>query len=294
MDSVAPVVGTFSRLPIAARLNEMPQPWHPSRTIQFSLALHGAAALGVLSHPAEWPWALAAVGANQLMLTTSGMLPRSTLLGKNLNRLPPAARARSEVALTIDDGPDPEVTPRVLDLLDAAGAKATFFCIGNRARQAPALCREIVRRGHRVENHGDAHAWCFAAFGMRRMRADVSAAQATLAEITGEAPRFFRPTAGLRSPLLDPVLAQLDLMLASWTRRGLDSLQTDCQRVLRRLTNGLAAGDILLMHDGYAARAACGETVILVVLPELLRAIAERRLRPVTLTAALANQNALP
>jgi len=127
----------------------------------------------------------------------------------------------------------------------------------------------------------------FAAFGPRKMKADIAAAQATLADITGQAPRFFRPTAGLRNPLLAPVLAELDLALASWTRRPYDTRCGQPDTVYRRLANGLAAGDILLMHDGNAARIAGGEPVILAVLPRLLQSIAEHRLTPVTLSAAL-------
>lgn len=261
--------------------------WNSRHTVHLSVATHAVAAIGAWAVPAEWPLALSAVGANHLLLGAAGMLPRSTLLGPNLNRLPLAARQRREVALTIDDGPDPEVTPRVLDLLDAAAARATFFCIGRRARQAPALCREIVARGHRVENHGDSHSWAFATFGPRRIHADLAAAQATLADITGQTPQFFRPTAGLRNPLLDPVLRKLGLRLASWTHRSLDSLQGDPQRVYQRLRRNLAPGAILLMHDGHAARTPRGVAVIVEVLPWLLQTLRDENLRPVTLAAAL-------
>jgi peptidoglycan/xylan/chitin deacetylase (PgdA/CDA1 family) len=264
----------------------MARPWTPAPALQASLALHGAAALGTLAMPAAWPWTLGAVAANHAVLTIAGLLPRSALLGPNLTRLPEAAAARGEIALTLDDGPDPEVTPRVLDLLDAAGARASFFCIGWRARKTPALCREIVARGHRVENHGDSHSWAFSAFGPRRMKADIATAQATLADITGQAPRFFRPTAGLRNPFLDPVLAALDLRLAAWTRRAYDTREGRPDIVFARLTRNLAAGDILLLHDGHGARTPAGEPAILAVLPRLLATLAERDLKPVTLAAA--------
>lgn len=265
----------------------MAQRWKPTPVISLSLVTHGAAALTLAAVPGAWPWALGAVAINQVIITGAGMMPRSTLLGPNLTRLPAAAAARGEIALTIDDGPDPMVTPRVLDLLDAAGARASFFCIGRYARQYPALCREIVARGHRVENHGDSHSPFFAMFGMGRMRADIATAQASLADIAGEAPMFFRPTAGLRNPLLDPVLAALDLRLASWTRRPFDTRTGDPGIALHRLTRGLAAGDILLLHDGHAARTPAGEPVILAVLPDLLRTLADKNLRSVTLTDAL-------
>src|SRR5512135_3401786 len=264
----------------------MPRSWKPVPALKATVALHGAAALATLALPAVWPWALGTLAANHAALTLAGLLPRSTLLGPNLTRLPDAAAARREIALTLDDGPDPDVTPRVLDLLDDAGVKASFFCIGWRARENPALCREIVARGHRVENHGDSHSWAFSAFGPGRMKADIAAAQACLAEITGQAPHFFRPTAGLRNPFLDPVLASLDLKLAAWTRRGYDTREGRPDVVLGRLTRNLAAGDILLMHDGHAARTPGGDPAILTVLPPLLLRLREQGLRPVTLVDA--------
>lgn len=265
----------------------MPTPWKPTPAIKTTIAVHAAAAVGCLIAPAVWPWALGALVINHAIITTAGLLPRSTLLGANLIRLPEAAAARREIALTIDDGPDPEVTPRVLDLLDAAGAKATFFCIGWRARANPALCREIVARGHQVENHGDSHSKVFAFFGPGRMKADIAAAQATLSEITGQSPRFFRATAGLRNPFLDPVLHGLGLKLAAWTRRPYDTRCGDPDIVLQRLTRKLGPGDILLMHDGHAARTPTGEPAILATLPRLLRILADHQLTPVTLNIAL-------
>ena len=101
----------------------MPLPWKPTPAIHATLAIHAGAAVGCLIEPAIWPWALGALVANHALITTAGLLPRSTLLGPNLTRLPPAAIAHREVAITIDDGPDPEVTPQVLDLLDADRAQ---------------------------------------------------------------------------------------------------------------------------------------------------------------------------
>lgn len=265
----------------------MSRTWSPSPFLRLSALLHAGAAAGVVLQPSVWPWALGTVVADHAVLTAAGLLPRTTLLGPNLTRLPAAAIARQQLALTIDDGPDPQVTPAVLDLLDAAAVKATFFCIGWRARQHPALCREIVARGHRVENHGDAHSNAFSLFGPKRMQADIAAAQATLSDITGQAPLFFRPTAGLRNPFLDPVLARLDLQLAAWTRRPYDTRDGRPVKVLQRLTRGLAAGDILLMHDGHAALTPDRRPVILETLPVLLQTLRERGLRPVTLQHAL-------
>jgi peptidoglycan/xylan/chitin deacetylase (PgdA/CDA1 family) len=266
----------------------MSRAWTVSPALKASAALHVGAALGTVAAPAIWPWALGAVALNHAVITGAGLLPRTSLLGPNLTRLPAAAQARRELALTIDDGPDPEITPRVLDVLDAACARASFFCIGWRVRQSPALCREIVARGHRVENHGDSHSNAFSLFGPRRMRADVAAAQATLSDITGQAPLFFRPTAGLRNPFLEPVLASLDLQLAAWTRRPYDTRDGRPQQGLQRLTRGLGPGYILLIHDGHAALTPEGQPVILATLPLLLHRLKAESLQAVTLQQALA------
>lgn len=254
--------------------------------VKASLVCHVGAGIAAVVAPASWPWALGTVAANHLALTAGGLWPRSRWLGSNWTRLPGAAHERGEIALTVDDGPDPAVTPAVLDLLDAHGGQATFFCIGARARAHPVLCREIVRRGHSVQNHSDRHSHRFSLLGPEAMAREIAAAQASLADITGEAPRFFRAPAGLRNPFLPLVLQRLDLQLVSWTRRGFDTAQRDPEVVLARLARGLAAGDILLAHDGNAARTRDGSALLLAVLPPLLARARTLGLIPVTLPAA--------
>ncbi|MDP1566762.1 MAG: polysaccharide deacetylase family protein, partial [Polaromonas sp.] len=247
--------------------------WQWPPLVSLSLGIHGAAAVAVLAIPSSWPWALAAVVLNHVLLATVGLLPRSHWLGANWTRLPDAAAARGEVALTIDDGPDPVVTPAVLDLLDKHGAKATFFCVGRQAALHPEICRDIVRRGHRVENHSQLHRHNFSLLGPAGFRRELEAAQATLTAITGDRPQFFRAPAGLRNPFLDPALQRTGLRLASWTRRAYDTRQGDPATVLRKLCSSLQAGDILLLHDRHAALTPRGVPVILDVLPALLQAI---------------------
>ena len=262
--------------------------WRPSRTVAASMVLHAAALVAVIAGPPGtiW-WALSAVAANHGFLAVLGLWPRSTWLGPNFTRLPAAAKARGEIALTFDDGPDPEVTPRVLDLLEAHGARATFFCIAERARAHPDLVREIARRGHLVENHSCGHRATFPMLGLGGIRREIAAAQESLTDLTGRPPRFFRPPAGLRNPLLDPVLHDLGLRLVSWTRRGYDTNRSDVEEVRQLLLRSLAAGDILLMHDGHCARTAQGAPVVLEVLPQVLQAAHAAGLKPVTLAQAI-------
>jgi len=250
-------------------------------------ALHVTAAAATVVHPHVWPWALGAVAANHATITAAGLWPRSRLLGPNWTRLPDAAGADRSVAVSIDDGPDPEVTPRVLDILDGHGAQATFFCIGTRIVAHRELAREIVARGHTIENHSFSHPHHFSLLGPRAMAAQVEAAQEVITEVIGHAPRFFRAPAGLRNPFLDDVLRRFGLQLASWTRRGFDTVTNDAETVLQRLVHRLAGGDILVLHDGNSARNDAGRPVIYDVLPRLLDALAARQLTPVTLRSTL-------
>ncbi len=137
--------------------------WKPTLLIRASLLLHAAVAIFRIIQPAQWRWALFALLANHALLTLTGLLPRCDWLGSNWTRLPETKRA--EVALTIDDGPDPVVTPKVLDILDRHAVKATFFCIGDKAARHPDLCREIVSRGHAVDNHSQHHRHYFSLLG---------------------------------------------------------------------------------------------------------------------------------
>ena len=253
-----------------------------------SAGLHAVALGAAVLVPGAWPWALGAVALNHAVITGAGLTPRSNLLGPNVTRLPSAAVARREIARTIDDGPEPAVTPQVLDLLDAAGQRATFFCIAEKVVAHPALAREIVARGHSIQNHTAKHRHNFSFLGPRGYAAEISRAQDMLTDITGHRPTCFRAPAGLRNPFLAPVLHRLGLSLVSWTRRGFDTRERDPARVLARLGQGLAAGDILLLHDGNAARTAGGEPVVLAVLPPLLAQIKAAQLRAVTLPEGLA------
>ncbi|MGA2187147.1 MAG: polysaccharide deacetylase family protein [Steroidobacteraceae bacterium] len=258
-----------------------------SPALSASAAIHVGAAAAALIDPGAWPWSVGAVVANHAALTAAGLWPRSQLLGPNWIRLPEASGARGEVAVTIDDGPDPSVTPRVLALLAQHRALATFFCVGERVERYADLAQEIARCGHAIENHSQRHRHNFSLLGPAGMRAEIAGAQDSIARVTGNQPWFFRAPAGLRNPFLDPVLESLQLRLASWTRRGFDTVNRNADSVYRRLTKGLCGGDIVLLHDGHAALGPEGRPVVLDVLPRLLDAISAHQLSAVTLRGAM-------
>lgn len=253
-----------------------------------SIGVHLLAGGAAAAMPQHLGWAVAAVAANHAVMTIAGLLPRSRLLGPNMTRLPAAAAKAGKICLTIDDGPDPRVTPAVLDLLEAHAIRASFFCIGERVCRYAELTRQIVARGHEVQNHSFVHRHNFSLLGPRAFAKEIAAGQQALFDVTGRWPRFFRAPAGLRNPFLDPVLHRLGLQLVSWTRRGYDTREADPQRVLQRLTRGLAGGDILLLHDGHSARSMTGQPVIADVLPELGRLARRAALQWCTLSEAQA------
>lgn len=260
--------------------------WRPTPLLHVSLALHAAVPVLALWRGAWWPLWLGVLVFNHLVIMWQGLWPRSTGLGPNLRCLPAAAVARGEVAITIDDGPNPDVTPQVLALLALHGARATFFCIGAQAQAHEALCQRLVAEGHEVGNHGQQHRLDCALMGLGGWRREVGEGVNTLARVTGQRPIFYRAVAGLRNPWLSPVLVETGLQLASWTRRGFDTRCGDAEVVLARLTRGLAAGDILLLHDGHVAHTPEGQPVILAVLPRLLDELSRRGLKAVTLSHA--------
>lgn len=282
----------ISRVPLgldATPSRRWPVTGHP-HALKISTAWHTAALAGCALAPSAWPWWLAGTAANHAAVTLAGLWPRSSVLGPNWTRLPSAAGNANSIALTIDDGPDPVVTPRVLDLLDRYGVRATFFCIGTRAQRYPSLTREIVARGHAVENHSQTHRHTFSVKGPGALAREIGAAQLTLTELTGERPVFFRAPAGLRNVLLEPVLQAFDLRLAAWTRRGFDTREASPERVGERLLHNLAARDILLMHDANAAITADGQPVLLSVLPRVFEAARHQGLRFVTLRQAFVDE----
>jgi peptidoglycan/xylan/chitin deacetylase (PgdA/CDA1 family) len=174
----------------------------------------------------------------------------------------------------------------VLQILDNYNAKATFFCIGRKAMSYPDICREIVKRGHAVENHSQLHWHNFSLLGTRKLIREINTAQTTLTDITGQAPQFFRAPAGLRNLFLDHALTRLGLQLATWSVRGFDTQVNNADKVKIKLLDGLRAGAILLLHDGNAARTADGKPVITEVLPEILESARISGLRFVTLRDA--------
>ena len=191
-----------------------------------------------------------------------------------------ASPVEDAVWLTIDDGPHPEDTPAMLDLLDRYGATATFFFIGERAAAHPELVREVVRRGHSVGNHTMRHAqYAFWAYGPRGVGREVREAQQVLTELAGTAPVWFRAPVGFKNPFLSREIDRAGLHLACWNARGYDGIAANKDTVMKHLKAQTRPGAIILMHEARAADD--GTRLGPQVLAELLLWLSEQGLRTV-------------
>lgn len=187
-------------------------------------------------------------------------------------------RDASGVVLTFDDGPHPEHTSKILDLLDAHDAKATFFVIGRKVRRHPEVVREIVRRGHEVGVHGFAHDRLFSLRGPGRVRDDLVQAIAAIEEVTGTRPHLFRPPIGHTNPTIARVAEELDLTIVGWSVAAYDGLARAVPaRVAARVTARIDDGDIVLLHD--AAERDDHVPACVKALPEILSGARDKNLR---------------
>jgi peptidoglycan-N-acetylglucosamine deacetylase len=199
-----------------------------------------------------------------------------------LERVPPGAGA----ALTFDDGPDPQFTPALLDALDAAGAKATFFVVGERVAGNEVLLREIESRGHEIALHGMTHRR-HDDLDDEQARAELTGGLATIEAASVARPRWYRPPYGGSSPALARFCAELDLGLAYWSTWGQDWEAIPAARIARLVGRDLDPGAVILLHDSplYAERDDARPTID--SIPLIAAAAREQGLDLVSLGAAL-------
>jgi peptidoglycan/xylan/chitin deacetylase (PgdA/CDA1 family) len=184
-------------------------------------------------------------------------------------------------ALTFDDGPHPQGTPAVLEILGAAGVPATFFLVGEQVRRSPALAREIAAAGHTVGLHCDRHRNLLR-LTPRQLRDDVDRAQATIEDATGAAIGLYRPPYGAISPPALRLARRRGWRTLLWSHWGRDWEKcATAESIAQRVTDGVGAGAVLLLHDAddYSAPDSWRRTVA--ALPWVLDTMSMQELRPV-------------
>ncbi len=199
------------------------------------------------------PGALAAATG---LVAYAGRYPDAKIFGPAITH----TNSPRKLAVTFDDGPNPAMTPKLLDLLERHKVRATFFVVGKYVREQPELLRETVARGHVIGNHTDSHPnlfWTSAS----QTRDELRRCHDAIASALNAPPKFFRPPFGWRNPWLASATSELHLQVVTWTLLPGDWHAPTADWLVRRMHSISAhagvrrdllrpRGDILCLHDG--------------------------------------------
>ncbi|MFL5559916.1 MAG: polysaccharide deacetylase family protein [Gemmatimonadaceae bacterium] len=232
---------------------------------------------------------IAAVGAVGVVL--AGALAHGTyhrnspVFGAALGSLPLADRGERVAALTFDDGPNPEATPRILDALAASGTAATFFLLGRHVERWPALAERVAAEGHVVGNHGWHHRKLHVQ-GPASVRRDLELGTAAIIGATGVRPAVFRAPHGFRAPWVTAIARSLGQRTIGWSLGVWDTALPGAEAIVERTVSGTRPGSILLLHDGDGYDAAGDRTQTAEAVPRIIAALRARDYRLVGVPAA--------
>lgn len=172
--------------------------------------------------------------------------PNSFVFGRPITNVRGEGRV---VALTFDDGPNPEATPRILDALAARDVKATFFVLGRHADRWPEIVKRASAEGHGIGNHGWHHRKLHLR-GPGYVRRDLSMGTESIMRAAMIRPKLFRAPHGFRSPWVSPIATSLGQRTVGWSRGVWDSANPGVDEIVRRTVQATRPGRILLLHDG--------------------------------------------
>jgi len=197
---------------------------------------------------------------------------------------------RPAIALTFDDGPHPETTPRILDVLAKYSAKATFFAIGKHIEAHRSVAERIVAEGHELGNHSWQHSY---RQNLQRgtLAPEVMKAADSIRSITGrEDLPLYRAPVGIKSPELARVAHALGLTVVAWSIHSRDTIDSNATRVADRIVQRARPGAIALLHDGHE-RTERVRTNGLAALPNILEGLKARSLSSVTVSELIASRD---
>ncbi len=244
-----------------------------------ALCVHGLA----FEPPPPWV-AVGAVLGYVAFATTGVLVPQFEMFGDVVWRAPPGKKA---IALTFDDGPHPETTKRVLEILARGGHRATFFVVGRKARLYPDVVKDIHEAGHALGLHGWDHDRLYSWKAPTAIRLDIERTQQAIADACGVRPTLLRPPIGHVSSRTATAAKKLGVTLVAWSVRARDGLgEPSGERVLRRIERGLTDGAIVALHD--ASEKGDFEPASVAALPRLLEALDRRGLRTLSVAELIA------
>ena len=225
-----------------------------------------------------------AIAALVLLVTDGIARPGSSLFYPTVSHGP---RGDRRVALSFDDGPDPETTPAVLDALKEYRARATFFVIGESLEAHPELGRRMTADGHAIGNHSWRHSRWQNFWFTSRLEREITRGEQAITTVTGAATTLYRPPIGLKTGELAHAAWKHGLTLVAWSLHSRDTRLRDPESIARRVLDRVQGGDIVLMHDGHdlpgRRRPLCAPALRLI-----LAGLRERGLECVTVPELLA------
>lgn len=182
------------------------------------------------------------------------------------------------ISITFDDGPHPEFTPQVLDLLKKHKAKATFFLIGKNAEKYPQLVLRMIDEGHTIGNHSYSHSKTFGFFSVEKITSELVQTDKILESITSKKINLFRPPFGVTNPNLKRALRRTGYHSIGWSKRSLDTTNISEKRIISKITSRMQKGDIILLHDSSAKSVAILERLLLFLWSHELKSVPVDRL----------------
>lgn len=198
-----------------------------------------------------------------------------------LNAVSKGSSTENKIALTFDDGPHPNYTSCVLDLLEKHGAKATFFCIGKKLKKHPEVLQEIHLKGHSIGNHSFSHAYFIDFSEKNKWIREINRTDKEIERVTDKKPRFFRPPFGVTTPHLAKAIRKTGHTVVGWNVRSFDSLKNPHQ-VVEKVLNEAKPGSIILLHDHLPG--------IIPILEELLPKLRSRNFTFVTIDELIVSE----
>ena len=167
------------------------------------------------------------------------------------------------IAITFDDGPDPEITPKILDILAKENVKASFFVIGHKIEGQKEVLQRIYNEGHTIGNHSFSHTKQLTTTPTSKLKQDITRCSATIENVIKKKPLFFRPPFGITTPRYKKAISALNLKSIGWSIRSLDTKTDDAKALYNSVTKKISDGSILLFHDT--------QKVAVEVLPEIIQ-----------------------
>lgn len=223
--------------------------------------------------------ALGAAGVAAVGALVHGTYHRnSPLFGRALGSLPLRSAGERVAALTFDDGPNPDATPRILDALAASGTIATFFLLGRHVERWPDLAHRVAAEGHAIGNHGWFHRKLHTQ-SPASVRRDLELGTAAIIGATGVRPQVFRAPHGFRAPWVSGIARSLGQRTIGWSLGVWDSARPGVDAIVERTVNGARPGSILLLHDGDGYDASGDRMQTAAAVPRIIEGLSSRHYR---------------